>query len=129
MRRARSGNLTALLVVVSVLEFVVNRLAGRLFFPRPALSSGGSGSHAIHALSWVGPLLFQLTAFLALAVMVAAFAGLFRRGELYPRAMRFSTMVIALFFSLLVRVGGVQRAASSRSRSCRRRSASRSWPC
>ena len=56
MRRARSGNLTALLVVVSLLEFVINRLAGRLFFPRPALTSGGSGSHTTHAVSVVGPL-------------------------------------------------------------------------
>jgi hypothetical protein len=102
MRRARSGNLTALLVVVSALEFIVNRLAGRLFFPRPALSSGGSGSNAIHAISWVGSWLFQLTAFLALAVMVAAFIGLFRRGELYPRWMRFATMVVAVGFSFLV---------------------------
>jgi len=44
MRRARSGNLTALLVVISLLEFLINRLAGRLFFPRPALTSGGAGS-------------------------------------------------------------------------------------
>jgi hypothetical protein len=100
IRRARSGNLTALLVVVAALEFVINRLAGRLFFPRPALTSGGgSGSHTTHAVSVAGPFLFQLTAILALAVMVAAFAGLFRRGELYPRAMRFSTVVIALFFA------------------------------
>ena len=109
MRRARSGNLTALLVVVSVLEFIVNRLAGRLFFPRPALTSGASGSHA---LSVAGPFLFQLTAFLALAVMVAAFAGLFRRGELYPRAIRFSTVFIAVGFSVLVGIavltGGIQ---------------------
>ena len=82
MRRARSGNLTALLVVVSALEFIVNRLAGRLFFPRPALSSGGSGSNAIHAISWVGSWLFQLTALLALAVMVAAFIGLFRISDI-----------------------------------------------
>jgi hypothetical protein len=99
MRRARSGNLTALLVVVSVLEFVVNRLAGRLFFPRPALASGGSGSWAIHVITGVGVWLFQLTALLALTVLVASFAGLFRRGELYPRAIKFSTMVISAFFA------------------------------
>jgi hypothetical protein len=110
MRRARSGNLTALLVVVSVLEFVVNRLAGRLFFPRPALTSGSG--HTTHAVSVAGPFLFQLTALLALAVMVAAFAGLFRRGELYPRAIKLSTVVIALFFSVLcgwaIFSGGIQ---------------------
>ena len=97
MRRARSGNLTVLLVAVAVLEFVVNRLAGRLFFPRPALMAGG-GSHATNALTLLGPFLFQLTAILAVTVLAAAFVGLFRRGELYPRAVRFSTVLIALFF-------------------------------
>jgi hypothetical protein len=112
MRRARSGNLTALLVVVSVLEFVVNRLAGRLFFPRPALTSGAYGSWATYAVNAVGRWLFQLTALLGLVVVVAAFAGLFRRGELYPRAIKLSTVVIALFFSVLcgwaVFSGGIQ---------------------
>jgi hypothetical protein len=112
MRPARSGNLTAALVVVSALEFIVNRLAGRLFFPRPALTSGASSSFMTHVLNLTGPLLFQVTAFLALVVMVAAFAGLFRRGELYPRAIRFSTVVIALFFSGLsgwaIFSGGIQ---------------------
>ena len=91
MRRARSGNLTALLVVVALLEFVVNRLAGRLFFPRPALTPGGGGRTTTHAVSVVGTVPVPAhRPCLALAVMVAAFAGLFRRGELYPRAMRFS---------------------------------------
>jgi hypothetical protein len=111
MRRARSGNLTALLVAVAVLEFVVNRLAGRLFFPRPALMAGG-GSHTTHAVSMAGWFLFQLTAILAVTVLATAFVGLFRRGELYPRAVRFSTMAIALFFCTLcgwaVFSGGIQ---------------------
>jgi hypothetical protein len=112
MRRARSGNLTALLVVVAVLEFVVNRLAGRLFFPRPALTSGAYGSWATYAVNAVGRWLFQLTALLGLVVIVTAFAGLFRRGELYPRAIKLSTVVIALCFSVLcawaVFSGGIQ---------------------
>src|SRR3954454_15339454 len=99
IRRARSGNLTALLVAVSVLEFIVNRLAGRLFFPRSAVSSGGW--QTTHVVNAARPFLFQLTAFLGLAVMVAAFAGLFRRGELYPRTLRLSTAFIALCFSVL----------------------------
>ena len=107
MRRARSGNLTALLVAVAVLEFFVNRLAGRLFFPRPTLASGGS--QTTHVVSVAGPFLFQLTAILALAVMAAAFFGLFRRGELYPRAVRFSVVVIALFFAALSAQAIVQR--------------------
>lgn len=100
IRRARSGNLTALLVAVAVMEFFVNRLAGRLFFPRPTLATGG-GSQTTHVVGVAGPFLFQLTAILALAVMAAAFYGLFRRGELYPRAVRFSVIVIALFFAAL----------------------------
>jgi hypothetical protein len=102
--------LTALLVAVAVLEFIVNRLAGRLFFPRPALTSGGW--RTTHVINAAGPFLFQLTAFLGLAVLVAAFAGLFRRGELYPRAIRFSTAVFAVVFSVLcgwaVFSGGIQ---------------------
>jgi len=122
MRRARSGNLTALLVVVSALEFIINRLAGRLFFPRPALSSSGSGSTAIHAISWVGSWLFQLTALLAFAVLVAAFTGLFRRGELYPRSMRFAAMVVAVVFTFLVGwavfTGGIPLRAFAGAQGC-----------
>jgi hypothetical protein len=58
----------------------------------------GGGSQTTHALSLLGPFLFQLTAILAVTVLAAAFAGLFRRGELYPRAVRLSTIVIALIF-------------------------------
>ena len=61
--------------------------------------------------------------------MVAAFAGLFRRGELYPRAMRFSIVVIALFFAVLcgwaVFSGGIQ----ARSTFAISRPASRFWRC
>ena len=92
---ARTGNLTAALVAVAALELGLNRLAGRLFFPRATLSLGG-GSSAAAALAACGPFLFQLTAVLALAILVAAFVGLLRRGELYPRAMRFSIVVIAM---------------------------------
>ena len=98
MPRARTGNLTAALVAVALLELGLNRLAGRLFFPRATLSLGG-GSHAAAALAACGPFLFQLTAVLALSVLVATFFGLLRRGELYPRAMRFSIVVIALVFA------------------------------
>src|ERR1700722_12881337 len=94
---ARTGNLTAALVAVAALELGLNRLAGRLFFPRATLSLGG-GSHATAALAACGPFLLQLTALLALSVLLASFAGLLRRGELYPRAMRFSIVIIALVF-------------------------------
>ena len=127
MRRARSGNLTALLVAVAVLEFFVNRLAGRLFFPRPALTPGGW--RTTHVINAAGPFLFQLTAILGLAVMVAAFAGLFRRGELYPRAIRFSTVVIALFFSALCGWAVFSGDIQARAVRVHCRSASRFWRC
>jgi hypothetical protein len=86
MRRPGVFNLTAALAVVAVLELVVNRLVGRLF-------------HSDRALEASGSFLFQLTAVLALAVLVAGFWGLVRRGELYPRAVRFSVVIIILFFT------------------------------
>ncbi|HVV48823.1 MAG TPA: hypothetical protein VHO06_04125 [Polyangia bacterium] len=98
--RARAGNLTAALVVVGLLELGLNRLAGQLFVPHATLAAGG-GSRAGSLLAASGPFLFQLTAVLALGVLVAAFGGLIRRGELYPRAVRFSVAVIALVFAVL----------------------------
>ena len=47
---ARAGNLTAALVVVGLLELALNRLGGRLFFPRATLSMGG-GSAASGAIA------------------------------------------------------------------------------
>ena len=93
----RAGNLTAALVVVGLLELALNRLGGRLFFPRATLSLGG-GSRTSSIVGAAGPFLFQLTAVLSLLVLVAAFVGLLRRGEVYPRAMRFSVAFIALVF-------------------------------
>ena len=100
MPRARTGNLTAALVAVAALELGLNRLAGRLFLPRATLSLGGE-SHAAAALAACGPFLFQLTAVLALSILVASFSGLLKRGELYPRPMRFLVIVIALVFAAL----------------------------
>src|SRR6185436_3676290 len=102
MLRARSLNLTAALLAVALLELFVNRLGGRLFFPRSALSGGGPTASAANLFATIGPFLFQLTAVLALAVLFIAFVGLLRRGELYPKAMRYSVVVIALFFAGLL---------------------------
>ncbi len=102
MLRARSLNLTAALLAVALLELLVNRLGGRLFFPRSALSGGGPTASAANLFATIGPFLFQLTAVLALAVLIIAFVGLLRRGELYPKAMRYSVVVIALFFAGLL---------------------------
>jgi hypothetical protein len=96
---ARAGNLTAALVVVAFLELALNRLGGRLFFPRAGLGMGGPGPSGL--IEAAGPFLFQLTAVLSLLVLVAALFGLLRRGEVYPRATRFSVGFIALVFLAL----------------------------
>lgn len=99
--RARPGNLTAALVVFAFLELLLNRLANRLFLPQ-ATSSGSGGASGAHLVAASGPLLFHLTGVLALIVMIVAVAGLLRRGELFPRGMRFSVVVIGLSLWLLL---------------------------
>src|SRR3954465_13673340 len=98
--RARAGNLTAALLVVALLQLWLNRLAGRLFFPRATLSLGG-GSRAGSFLAASGPFLFHPPALLALMVPVAPFAGRRGRRELYPRGMRLPVGVMAIVFALL----------------------------
>jgi len=104
--RARAGNLTAALVAVAFLELLLNRLANRLF------SGGSARSWAARMLSDSGPFLFHLTGVLALLVLVVAFVGLLRRGELFPRATRFAVSILALFFwslaALAVVIGHMQ---------------------
>jgi hypothetical protein len=94
--RARSGNLTAALVACAFLELVVNRLANRLFLPQSTISGEPVGAKGLLAAS--GPLLFNLTGLLAVIVLLAAVAGLLRRGELFPRGMRVVVGFIGLFF-------------------------------
>ncbi|MDB4983756.1 MAG: hypothetical protein JWM82_4508 [Myxococcales bacterium] len=92
--RARSGNLTAALAAFATLELAVNRLANRLFLPQSTVSGDSAGVRRSHLLAASGPLLFHFTGVLALVVLVAALAGLLRRGELFPRGTR---LVVALF--------------------------------
>jgi hypothetical protein len=99
--RVRPGNLTASLVAFAFLELVLNRLANRLFLPRSALLGEGSGPAMARALAASGPLLFHLTGVLGLIVLVAALVGLLRRGELFPRPMRFSVTFIGMAFWML----------------------------
>jgi hypothetical protein len=99
--RVRPGNLTSSLVVFALLELLLNRLANRLFLPQAALVAEGGGSPAARALAASGPLLFHLTGVLGLLVLLAAFVGLLRRGELFPRPIRVSVTVIGLTFWLL----------------------------
>jgi hypothetical protein len=99
--RARPGNLTAALAAFAVLELLLNRLANRLFLPQSTISGAGAGSRGAHLVAASGPLLFHLTGVLALVVLMAGLLGLLRRGELFPRGMRFSVVVIGLAFWLL----------------------------
>jgi hypothetical protein len=96
--RERAGNLTAALVAVAFLELLLNRLANRLFLPRSTISGESGGSSAVRVLSDSGPFLFHLTGILALLVLVMAFVGLLRRGELFPRGTRVAVTFIALVF-------------------------------
>jgi hypothetical protein len=99
--RARSGNLTAALVAFAFLELLLNRLANRLFLPQSTISGDPASASAAHLLSASGPLLFHLTGVLGLLVLLAALVGLLRRGELFPRPMRFTVGVIGLVFWML----------------------------
>jgi hypothetical protein len=100
IRRTRSGNLTAALVAFAVLELFVNRVFSRLFAAGASLATGGNGAHGPRLMDGAGPFLFYLTAVLALGLFVTAFTSLIRRGELYPRTMRYAVAVIALFFAV-----------------------------
>jgi hypothetical protein len=96
--RARAGNLTAALVAVALLELALNRLAGKLFLPRPSISGADGGSLLVRALADSGTFLSHLTGVLALGILPVAFVGLLLRRELFPRPMRVAVVVIALVF-------------------------------
>jgi hypothetical protein len=110
MRRARSGNLTRFW---SSFRSSNSRQppGGPAVFPTPG-ADFGSGPDASTPSSWAAPV--PADRILALVVMVGRVRGLFRRGELYPRAIRFSTIVIALFFAAFAR-GRCSAAAIQRS--------------
>ncbi|HEX3697583.1 MAG TPA: hypothetical protein VH374_19580 [Polyangia bacterium] len=99
--RVRAGNLTAALLVVSLLELLVNRLANRLFLPRSVSMGGRHGFSLARVVADSGPFLYHLTGVLALLVLLGAMVGLIRRGELFPRAVRFTVVLIGAIFWLL----------------------------
>lgn len=100
--RARAGNLTAALVLVSFLELVLNRLASRLFLPQSMISDRSAGTSLLgRALGDSGPFLFHLTGVLAFLIFLLALGGLLLRRELYPRSVRFTVTVIAMVFWFL----------------------------
>ncbi len=103
--RVRAGNLTAALLLVSLLELVVNRMAGRLFLPRTTISGVRHGSSLGRLLGDSGPFLYHLTGVLGLFVLLAAVVGLMRRGELFPKPVRFVVALIGEVFWVLAALG------------------------
>ena len=91
MTTARRFNLTAALAVVAVGDLVLHRLIERLFLPQQptglARLAGEAGRFAFHLGSVLGLALVALTLY-----------GSLRRGDIFPRSMRFAVSVIGLFF-------------------------------
>ncbi|HEX4404926.1 MAG TPA: hypothetical protein VH560_08870, partial [Polyangia bacterium] len=78
----------------------LNRVANHLFLPQ-STSIDSAVSQTARVLGASGSLLFYLTGVLALIVMLTAVAGLLRRGELFPRAMRLLVGLVGVVFFLL----------------------------
>lgn len=98
-RRAPYGNLTAVLVVVALLEFVFHRLVGRLF-----LSSGCRASLDCF-LPRVGPFFLFLSGVLAIGLVSVGLFGQLQRGELHPKGpFRLTLALLAGVFVALVGV-------------------------
>lgn len=95
-KQSPHGNLTAILVVVAFLDLVFERLLGRLFMS-PACTAGIGCSWPRYA-----PFLLYLTGVLALIVGVGGVVGHLKRGELFPRGVRFTVAGLSLVFWLLV---------------------------
>lgn len=91
MTTARPFNLTAALAVVAVADLVLHRLIERLFLPRQpsglALFTGEAGRFAFH-----------LGGVLGLVIVIVTLFNSLRRGDMFPRSMRFAVASIGLFF-------------------------------
>jgi hypothetical protein len=98
-RRTPYGNLTAVLVVVALLEFVFHRLVGRMFL------SSGCRSTLDCWLPSVGPFFLFLSGVLAIGIISVALFGQLQRGELHPRGpFRLTLGFLAGVFVVLVAV-------------------------
>jgi hypothetical protein len=91
MTTARRLNLTAALAVIALADLVLHRLLERLF-----LSQHPTG--LAHFAADAGRFAFHLGGVLGLALVVATLFGSLRRGDLFPRSMRFAVASIGLFF-------------------------------
>jgi len=98
-RRTPYGNLTAVLVVVALLEFVFHRLLGRMFLS--TVCRGGLGC----LVPRIGPFFLFLSGVLAVGIISVGLSGQLLRGELYPRGpFRFTLGLLSAVFVTLVAV-------------------------
>jgi hypothetical protein len=98
MTHARRLNLTAALAVAAAADLLLHRLLDRLFLPQ----------HATGVARWaedLGQFAFHLGGVLGLLVLVGALFSLLRRGDLFPRGMRYAVAIIALFFVTVAAAG------------------------
>jgi hypothetical protein len=98
MSEARRLNLTAALTVAAAADLLLHRLLDRLFLPQHPTGLASLASDA-------GRFAFHLGGVLGLLVLVGALALLLRRGDLFPRPMRYAVGCIAVFFVAVAAVG------------------------
>src|SRR5256885_5130967 len=98
MTQARRLNLTAALAVAAVAELLLHRLLDRLFLPQ-------NPTGVARLAGDLGRFAFHLGGVLGLVVLVGALLSLLRRGDLFPRPMRYAVAIIALFFVTVAAVG------------------------
>jgi hypothetical protein len=98
MADVRRMNLTAALAVAAVADLVLHRLLDRLFLPQNPTGLAALAGEA-------GRFAFHLGGVLGVVVLVGALVRLFRRGDLFPRPMRYAVAGIALFLVGVAAVG------------------------
>jgi hypothetical protein len=98
MTDARRLNLTAALTVAAAADLLLHRLLDRLFLPQHPTGLARLASD-------LGRFAYHLGGVLGLVVLVGALATLLRRGDLFPRPMRYAVALIAIFFVAVAAVG------------------------
>jgi hypothetical protein len=90
-------NLTALLALLALLDLLLDRVFTRLFLGERDSASGGA-----RLLAQLGTHISNLCGALALLLFASTFVTLVRRRELFPRALRVVTSLLAVVFVLML---------------------------
>jgi hypothetical protein len=93
-------NVTAVLLLVALVNLVVHRALAPLLLAGPALAKPWG-----RALASAGNFSYHLTTTLGLALFASSFVSLLRERVLFPRSLRFAASVFSLFFVALVGLG------------------------